>query len=262
MGRVSALRIESRVVVERAELLGARVVRMVLELVAQVAVEPEVMEEVVALEDAVVLHHPQVLGAHEGLQDGRRDVGMVEGAERVADVVQQRAGDVLVVAAVAQRAGRGLQRVRVAVDREAAVVALQDLQVLDHALGQGLREGHEFAGDDLPVGGGAVLHADETGAGVHVKVSWWTAILGPGLTTHCQDSDNRGRTLTLCHHRVTRLHRRVAAVAGRANPWFAALPVGERRALVASASGCGWRRARCCSGRAMKCPRTARSTGW
>jgi hypothetical protein len=57
-------------------------------------------KKVVALEDAVVLHHPKVLGAHERLQDRAAMSKWFEGAERVADVVQERAGDVLVVAAV------------------------------------------------------------------------------------------------------------------------------------------------------------------
>jgi hypothetical protein len=130
-----------------------------------------VVKEVVALEDAVVLHHPVVGLAHEGLQDGGGDVGVVEAAERVADVVQQRAHHVLLVAAVAQRAGGGLQRVGVAVDRKAAVVALEDLQVLDHAGGQAARELHELAADQLPVFARALLHALETCPCVHRAVS-------------------------------------------------------------------------------------------
>ncbi|MCY1314655.1 hypothetical protein D9M70_653310 [compost metagenome] len=92
---------------------------------------------------------------------------MVEAAQRVADVVQQRADHVLLVAAVAQRARGGLQRVRVAVDRKAAVVAFEDLQVLDHARGQAARELHELAADQLPVFARAVLHALETCPCVH-----------------------------------------------------------------------------------------------
>lgn len=141
--------------------------RVALEVVAHVAVQADVVEEVVALEDAVVLHHPVVGLAHEGLEDGGGDVGVVEAAERVADVVQQRAHHVFLVAAVAQGAGGGLQRVGVAVDREAAVVAFEDLQVLDHARGQAARELHEFATDQLPVFARAFLHALETCACVH-----------------------------------------------------------------------------------------------
>ena len=58
------------------------------------------MEEVVALEDAVLLDHPVVALAHERLQDRGADVGVVERRERVADVVDQRARDVLVVSVV------------------------------------------------------------------------------------------------------------------------------------------------------------------
>jgi len=46
------LRIEGRVVVELAEFGGALEIRVAAEVLAQVAVEADVVEEVVALEDA------------------------------------------------------------------------------------------------------------------------------------------------------------------------------------------------------------------
>jgi hypothetical protein len=60
----------------------------------------------------------------------------------------------------------------VAVHREAAVVALQNFQVLDDSVGQGLAEGPELGGNGLPVGLGAVLHAGEVGAVIHGPDSW------------------------------------------------------------------------------------------
>ena len=90
--------IEGGLVVVGAELRAQLVVGMSDELIAQVPVEPEVMEEVVALEDPVLLDHPVVALAHERLEDRGADVGMVERRERVADVMDQRARDVLVVA--------------------------------------------------------------------------------------------------------------------------------------------------------------------
>ena len=45
------------------------------ELIAHVAVEAEVVEEVVALEDAVLLHHPVVALAHERLEDRGAESG-------------------------------------------------------------------------------------------------------------------------------------------------------------------------------------------
>jgi hypothetical protein len=50
---------------------------------------------------------------------------VVEAAERVANVVQERADDVLLVATILMRQGRGLQRVRQPIDREAAVALEQ-----------------------------------------------------------------------------------------------------------------------------------------
>jgi hypothetical protein len=57
----------------------------------------------------MVLHHPQVGVAHEGLEDGGGYVGVVEAAQGVANVVQQGADHVFLVTPIAQRAGGGLQ---------------------------------------------------------------------------------------------------------------------------------------------------------
>ena len=70
------------------------------------------MEEVVALEDPVHLDHPVIRLGHERLEDGGGDVGVVVGSERVADVVQQRADDVLLVASVPESPRRRLEGLR------------------------------------------------------------------------------------------------------------------------------------------------------
>src|SRR5438067_6189591 len=93
--------VEGRSIEPGAELLRASEPRVVPELLAHVPVAADVVEEIVALEDAVLLHHPVVLLRHEGLHDRRGDVRMVVGPEGVADVVQQRADHVFLVAAVA-----------------------------------------------------------------------------------------------------------------------------------------------------------------
>src|SRR3546814_5814633 len=61
---------------------GGRV-GMILELVAHIAVEADIVEEIMALENTVMLHDPVILFRQEGFQDRRRDIGVVEGAERV-----------------------------------------------------------------------------------------------------------------------------------------------------------------------------------
>src|SRR6185437_348655 len=76
------LRVERRIVVKLNELRRALVVLVSLEHVAHVAVHADVVEEVIALENAVILDHPMIGIGNEGLQDSRGDVGMVEGAER------------------------------------------------------------------------------------------------------------------------------------------------------------------------------------
>ena len=87
------------------------------------------MEEVVALEDGVLLDHPVVRLVDERLDDGGADVGVVERPERVADVVEQGARHVLVVAPGPIGARGGLQRVREAVDLEPAEVTVEQAQV-------------------------------------------------------------------------------------------------------------------------------------
>ena len=61
--------------------------RMVFEHIPHIAVQPNVVEEVVALKNPVVLHHPQVCFTDKRLQNRRRNVRMVERAQCVANVV-------------------------------------------------------------------------------------------------------------------------------------------------------------------------------
>ena len=70
---------------------------MIPQRIARIPVHPEVMEEVVPLEDPVILDHPVILLRDERMEDGRRHLGVVPGPERVADVVEERARDVLLV---------------------------------------------------------------------------------------------------------------------------------------------------------------------
>ena len=61
---------------------------------------------------------------------------MIVAAERVADVVEQRHHDIGLALAAAMGAGRGLQAVLQPVDREAAIIAVEQLQMGQHAVGQ------------------------------------------------------------------------------------------------------------------------------
>ena len=92
-----------------AEARACLEVRMSAEGLAHVPVEPDVMEEVIALEDAVLLHDEMVLLGDVRLHDRRSDVRVIRRAEGIPDVVQERAGDVLFVLAGLTRACRGLQ---------------------------------------------------------------------------------------------------------------------------------------------------------
>ena len=50
------------------------------------------------------------------------------------------------------------------VDREAAEIAVEEPEMVEHAVGQPLREGTVFAADDRPVVGCALFHFAELGA--------------------------------------------------------------------------------------------------
>jgi hypothetical protein len=134
---------------------------MAAEAFAHVAVEAEVFEKVVALEDGVLLDEPQVPFGHERREDRRGNVGMVVAAERVADVVEQRAHHVLGVAAVALRPARGLQAMLEPADGIAAGVACEQAEVGEHAVRQLLVVGACVRGDHAPVLGGSVAHLAE-----------------------------------------------------------------------------------------------------
>jgi hypothetical protein len=134
---------------------------MAPELLAHVAVHPEVVEEIIALEDAVVLAHPVQLLVGEGLDDRRGNIRVIECAERVADVVKQRHHDIILRFPAAMGASRGLKRVLEAVDREPAIVAVEQLQMGQDPVGKALGIREEMASDGGPVLGRAVVHAAE-----------------------------------------------------------------------------------------------------
>src|SRR5262249_10081543 len=99
-----------------------------------------------------------VLLGDEGPQDRTGDVGMIEGAERVADVVQERAYDVFLVLSRAVRESGGLQRGGQGIDGEGAV---EQAEVGEEAIRQFLRERNEARSDDRPVVDGRSLHRGE-----------------------------------------------------------------------------------------------------
>ena len=97
------------------------------------------------------------------------DVGMVPRGQRVADVVQQRADDILLVAAVLLGEGGGLEGMRQAVDGEPTEIAVQQGEVAEDAVGKLPGEPAEVVGDDVPIAGSARLHRRKCGAGFFGK---------------------------------------------------------------------------------------------
>jgi hypothetical protein len=155
------LGVESGPIVLLAEVRGARKMRMAAKLLPHITVHADVVEEIVALKNTVLFHHPMILFRNEGLEDGGSDVGMVERSERISNVVQQRAGHVFVVAAVLLSEGSGEQRVIQAVHRKSTKVAVQELQMGDDALGKPLGIFHEVRADERPILAGGMFNAGE-----------------------------------------------------------------------------------------------------
>ena len=98
---------------------------MAAKLLAHVAVEAQMMEEILPLKNSVILHNPKELFGNERLQYGGSNVWMVGSAERVANIVEQRHHDIIFTAPVAIGAGCGLQAMRQPIDRKAAIIARQ-----------------------------------------------------------------------------------------------------------------------------------------
>src|SRR5258708_18904465 len=86
-------------------------VRMAAKLLAHVSIQPQMMKEGVALEDAVMLQQPPVLIGHEGLQHGRGKLGVIGCSENIAHCMQQSAGRVFFIQSIAVRRPRGWSRV-------------------------------------------------------------------------------------------------------------------------------------------------------
>ena len=170
-GRVSAAGSKAGSVVELAEAGRPLEGRVTPELLPEVAVHAEVVEEVVALEDGVLFHHPVVLLRHERPEDGGGDVGVVVGAQRVADVVEEGADEILLVLPGPEGPGGRLERVRQPVDGEAAEVAVEQAEMGQDPVGQAVAVLDEALSDDRPVLGGRLLHPGEARpepGGLHV----------------------------------------------------------------------------------------------
>ena len=119
-----------------AELRRLLEVGMVAEFVAQIPIEPKEMEEVIPLEDSVMLDDPVIFLRYKWLHDSCRDIGVIRGSQRIADIVQQGTDHIFLVPARLIRAGCGLQAMLQTIDREPAIVALEQLQMRNQTIGK------------------------------------------------------------------------------------------------------------------------------
>lgn len=125
------VRIKGHLVVLRTKLFGVVEVRGVTERLTGVAIETDVMPEVVALEDPVMLNHPVVGCRNHRLQNRSGYIGMVHRSEVVTDVMDQSTQHILVVLAGPQRPGSSLEAMLKAIDRKASVIVTKEFQLLN-----------------------------------------------------------------------------------------------------------------------------------
>mmetsp|Transcript_2056 Transcript_2056/g.8172 ORF Transcript_2056/g.8172 Transcript_2056/m.8172 type:complete len:275 (-) Transcript_2056:395-1219(-) len=128
------LGVERCLIVLVAELFARAEVFVVAEPLPGVLVPTALVEVVVALKDLVVRKHPPRLGRHVGPQQAGGKLAVRVWTQQLADVVQQGADDVLLVASVGERERRALQRVLIKVAPRAYVNAAQLAQQAEHAV--------------------------------------------------------------------------------------------------------------------------------
>ena len=109
------------------------------------------MEEIIALKNAVILQHEIIGIGNKRLHDGRTKLGMIKRAKQIANIMQQRTNHIFLVAAILKGAGRGLQAVFKAVNGKAAKIALQHFQMFHHPVGQGFGKFAKSGGNFLIV---------------------------------------------------------------------------------------------------------------
>ncbi|MNO94166.1 hypothetical protein D3C76_857800 [compost metagenome] len=138
----------------------------------------------------MLFDHPEVLFADEGLEYGGGDVGMVVGAQGVADIMEQSTDHVFLVFAASVGEGGGLQGVGQAVHRKTAVIASEQFQVAEDAVGQGGGKVGEMAGNRGPILGCAIVHVGEAGALTH-QVLLWVQRFSPSVSAWSRGPNHR-----------------------------------------------------------------------
>src|SRR5277367_6871341 len=108
-GRV--LRVERTLVPVGAEILAGLIPWMAEELVACIAITAAEMNVIVILEQAMLFHDPGDLRTNVGPDNSGRYLGMIVRRHFIADVVDERRHDQLIVRAGALGASGRLQRV-------------------------------------------------------------------------------------------------------------------------------------------------------
>ncbi len=109
----------------------------------------------------MLLDHPVVLFRDEWLKDRGGKFRVVIAGQKIANVVEQGANYVFFVLTRLMRARRRLQAVFQPINLEAAIIATQQLQMIQHASGQPLLERADVARYRFPVLLCTVLHVGE-----------------------------------------------------------------------------------------------------
>src|SRR5215472_3177280 len=149
--------------------------RMAAVALAFVAVHPDMVIVVVALEHRVVLDQPVIVRGDIGPQDGGAELGMVFRRQGVADIVEEGADHRLLIGAVTEGPACRLQRMLVAVDLVADLVARQAIQHTDDLVGQALYQWFIKTREKLVLLIGSIGHAREIDRFFHALYSYAAA---------------------------------------------------------------------------------------
>ena len=122
------------------------------------------MKKVVPLKNSVMLDHPVISLAHVRFQKHGRDIGMVGGAQRIANVVQKRTHHVLFIFPIFMGQRGGLQAVGQSVYGKASAITLKQHKMSLYPFAYVTPKLEKFGADDFPIFLRAIFHMMELGA--------------------------------------------------------------------------------------------------
>ena len=99
------------------------------------AIQPQVVVEIDPLKQTVLFDHPVIFGRDVRLEDRGGQIGVGGWSKVIADIVEQRADDIFLIAPIAKSPRRSLQAMFQPADRKPAMVVRQLAQLGQNTAG-------------------------------------------------------------------------------------------------------------------------------